>query len=58
MNSFLHICDVLAIPAFVLLIYYMAKKPKRTAIENLLLLLGILGLIVDTYSSYTFATPR
>ena len=60
MNSFtfLHICDVLAIPAFILLIYYMINKSYRTLIENLLLLLGFLGLIIDLYSSYIFVTTN
>lgn len=39
--------DALAVIGFALLIYYMYNKEKRTLIENLLLLFGMIGFVVD-----------
>lgn len=49
-----NIADLLALPMFVLMIYYFIKKTNRNLIENILLLFGIIGLIVDSYFTITF----
>ena len=49
-----NIADILALPMFVLMIYYFIKKTNRNLIENILLLFGIIGLIVDSYFTITF----
>jgi uncharacterized membrane protein len=49
-----NIADLLAIPMFVLMIYYFIKKSNRNLIENILLLFAIVGLIVDLYFTITF----
>ena len=49
-----NIADLLALPMFVLMIYYFIKKTHRNLIENILLLFGIIGLIVDLYFTITF----
>ena len=41
--------DVLAIPCFAALAYYLYKKEKRTRLESFLLLFAIIGLAVDTF---------
>ena len=49
-----NIADLLAIPMFVLMIYYFSKKTNRNLIENILLLFSIVGLIVDLYFTIKF----
>lgn len=53
-NNLIHYGDILAIPFFVLLIYYFIIKKNKTKIEYVLLLFSIGGLIADVYFSYNF----
>jgi len=49
-----HCADILAIPFFVLMVYYFCKKKNRTIIEDILLLFGVSGLVLDTEYSCKF----
>ena len=47
-----HFADIIAIPFFALMVYYLLKKRNRKTIEDMLLLFAISGLILDIeYSS-------
>jgi len=42
-----HCADILAIPFFVLMVYYFCKKKNRTIIEDVLVLFAVSGLVLD-----------
>ncbi len=46
--------DIIAVPFFALLTYYLYNLKNKTTIEYILLLFSILGLILDTVFSYFF----
>jgi hypothetical protein len=49
--------DVLAIPLFLLLIYYLLMKRHRSFVENLLLFFAVIGFIADlTFSGEWLTT--
>jgi hypothetical protein len=49
--------DILAIPCWILMTYYFLSIEKtKTVIENLLLLFGITGFILDTVFTLQFIT--
>ena len=49
-----HYGDILAIPCFLLLIFYFYKKESRTPLENLLLVFSIFGFILDILFTILF----
>ena len=42
------IADIIAIPFFILIIYYFLSLPNRNSFTNLLLIFAIIGLFLDT----------
>ncbi len=50
--------DIIAVPFFALLTYYLYNLKNKTTIEYILLLFSILGLILDTVFSYFFLTQK
>jgi hypothetical protein len=55
-TNILHCGDLLAVPFFLLAIYYFYIKKNRTVIENILLLFVSIAFIFDLYFSYLFLT--
>ena len=53
-KNIIHYGDLIAVPFFILMIYYFINKKNRTIIENLLLMFSIGGFIADLYFSYKF----
>lgn len=53
-NNFSHYGDMLAIPFFILLIYYFYSIEYKTPIEYVLLSFSIAGLILDIFFSISF----
>ena len=47
MANIIHIADIIAIPVFLLLVFYFAKKQNKTIFEYILLVFVSLGLIID-----------
>ena len=47
-NNYVFIGDSLAIPFFIIMIYYFNKKKNKTIIENVIYILYIFALIIDS----------
>ena len=47
MENIIHIADIVAIPMFLVLVIYFAKKKNKIVFELVLLLMVSLGLIID-----------
>ena len=43
-----YIADALAIPFWIVLIYYMSHIQNKTIIEKILLLFGVIGFLADS----------
>ena len=43
-----YIADALAIPFWIVLIYYMSHIKNKTIIEKILLLFGVVGFLADS----------
>lgn len=50
----IHLCDVAAIPFFIILIIYFSSIKNKTYVEYLLLLFGIVGLVIDSIFTYKY----
>lgn len=53
-NRLAHYGDILAIPFFILSLYYFWQIPQRTLIETVLLLFSFIGLSADILFTYLF----
>lgn len=51
-----HYGDILAIPFFALLIFYLYSIKHKSAIEYILLFFSISGFILDIFYTYIFLT--
>jgi len=47
MDKLINIADIVAIPVFLLLVFYFFKKQNKTVFEYVLLIFVLLGLIID-----------
>jgi hypothetical protein len=54
MENIIHYSDILAIPFFIVLIVYIASKPKKTMMEYIILCFGIVGFCCDVLFSVYF----
>ena len=45
----IHYADLIAIPFFMLLVFYFYRKKRRNRFENILYLFSIGGVIMDIY---------
>lgn len=52
------IADIFAFPLFVLLLWYLYSKSKRTLIENVLLFFATVGMVADLVFSVEFLTSN
>jgi len=51
-----HYGDILAIPFFVLLIFYFYKIKQKTKLEMILFLFSITGFVMDIFYTFLFIT--
>jgi hypothetical protein len=54
----IHICDILAIPFFIILIIYFSLIQNKSYVEYSLLLFGISGLLVDSFFTYKYVIKK
>lgn len=54
MENIIHYADILAIPFFLLLIIYIASKPKKKLMEYVMLSFAIVGICCDVLFSVYF----
>ena len=53
-----HYADIIAIPFWIIAVYYFCSIERRNTIEDLLLFFTVCGLILDTIFTISFLTLR
>ena len=53
-----HYADIIAIPFWIIAVYYFWSIERRNTIEDLLLFFTVCGLILDTIFTISFLTLR
>jgi hypothetical protein len=56
-NKLTHYADILAIPCFALLAYYLYNIENKTIVEYFLFLFAITGFLLDIIFTYYFLNP-
>ncbi len=57
-KKLVHYGDIMAVPFFLLLVYYFYKIKNKTKLEYVLFIFAIAGFLVDVIFSYNYISNK